>query len=236
MKYPYLAQQLVWGHDMVFWMHSPKSESWYGDPVLADWDIPLHSLIRPGDVVLDVGANEGWTTCVFARAVGPEGWVVAVEADANNVLMLMRNVEANRLQGRVTIRHRAAADATGRKLHVLHEVIQAQGAPVLSVRLDDVVNRADVIKMDVEGYELFALQGAERLLGTCRAVEVELHNGPGVNAQRMYGHEPRAVFDLLLGCGLAVHVHQIGRLWDGKTIPEGGCIYGVRAETKEAAA
>ena len=59
MKYPYLAQQLVWGHDMVFWMHSPKSESWYGDPVLADWDIPLHSLIRPGDVVLDVGANEG---------------------------------------------------------------------------------------------------------------------------------------------------------------------------------
>src|SRR5581483_5730023 len=36
-------------------------------------------LVRPGDVVIDVGANYGWFTTLFAQAVGPTGHVYAFE-------------------------------------------------------------------------------------------------------------------------------------------------------------
>ena len=38
-----------------------------------------HRLLKPGDIALDVGANQGIYCCAFGSAVGPGGRVVAVE-------------------------------------------------------------------------------------------------------------------------------------------------------------
>lgn len=55
----------------------------------------LCSYIRPGDVVLDVGANIGLYTLAMSRAAGPTGKVLAVEPDPDNLALLRENVQVN---------------------------------------------------------------------------------------------------------------------------------------------
>ena len=51
--------------------------------------------LRPGDTVIDVGANVGYYTLLAARKVGPRGKVVAFEPDPESFSFLKRNVKAN---------------------------------------------------------------------------------------------------------------------------------------------
>ncbi len=55
----------------------------------------LCSLVKPGDCALDVGANIGLYSLHLSRAVGPEGRVIAVEPDPDNLALLKANLEAN---------------------------------------------------------------------------------------------------------------------------------------------
>ncbi len=52
----------------------------------------LRRVIRPGMVVLDVGANVGYYTRLFANSVGPDGLVIAVEPHPETFLLLERNL------------------------------------------------------------------------------------------------------------------------------------------------
>ena len=55
----------------------------------------LCSLVRPGDDVMDVGANVGIYSLYLSRAVGPAGKVLAVEPDPDNLALLRANLELN---------------------------------------------------------------------------------------------------------------------------------------------
>lgn len=66
----------------------------YGSYEEAEIDL-LCSLVRPGDQVMDVGANIGIHSLYLSRAVGPSGKVVAVEPDPDNLALLRRNLEIN---------------------------------------------------------------------------------------------------------------------------------------------
>jgi FkbM family methyltransferase len=55
----------------------------------------LCSLLKPGDQVLDIGANIGLYSLYLSRAVGPEGSVVSVEPDPENLALLRANIETN---------------------------------------------------------------------------------------------------------------------------------------------
>jgi len=63
--------------------------------------------IRPGTVVLDVGANFGQMAVLFAKLVGPRGHVHAFEAEPFVGRILQKNIEANGVSELVTI-HRGA--------------------------------------------------------------------------------------------------------------------------------
>lgn len=52
-------------------------------------------MIKRGDVVLDIGANIGYYTLIFAKIVGEDGKVFAFEPDPTNFALLKRNVEIN---------------------------------------------------------------------------------------------------------------------------------------------
>jgi FkbM family methyltransferase len=74
-----------------------KQAYWFGD--FDPWvDKTLIRLSRPGDIVIDIGANIGTTTLCLARAVGPTGRVIAFEPFPSNFEMLRSNIEANGLQ------------------------------------------------------------------------------------------------------------------------------------------
>lgn len=136
------------------------------------------SVIRPEMTVLDVGAFVGWYALMAARQVGPRGKVYAFEADPRNFQLLTENLCCNKLDQRVVPVAKAVSDAAGAKAFFLHggdqsrsSLIptdpQAKKILVETVVLDDFFGasvKPNVIKMDIEGGEIHALNGMKRLL------------------------------------------------------------------------
>ena len=140
---------------------------------------------RPGSVAIDVGANVGIFTIPLARAVGPDGRVLAFEPAPANVTRLVQNVALNGLEN-VDVHAVAVADRPGEvtlrlgvdpAFHSTTTVAEARAAgTTLTVRsetLDAVWAEAgapavSIVKVDTEGGELATLRGAERLFDRCR--------------------------------------------------------------------
>lgn len=145
-----------------------------------DWELDeaslFASLLRPGMTVLDVGAHVGYYTLLAARLLGPEGRVIAVEADPDNAALLAANVARNRA-GNVEIVKAAAWNQTGRVAlrrnpqntgdhRVLGEAPTAGGVEVDSIALDDWLGEDPIhaVKVDAQGSDHIAIQGMERAL------------------------------------------------------------------------
>jgi FkbM family methyltransferase len=140
-------------------------------------------LLRPGDVVIDAGANIGLFTVLAAGHVGPEGRVIACEPSPTTMELLRQNVGQNDFAW-VELREVALAEAPGRlQMHVFTpgsgyssfapaDTGVSRPVEVLVTTLDDVagdlLDRTRIVKLDIEGAELRALQGASRLLEHAR--------------------------------------------------------------------
>jgi FkbM family methyltransferase len=72
------------------------------------------ALLKPGDVVLDVGAHIGWHSLMFADCVGPTGAVHCFEPLPDNLYLLFRNVFQNNLENRISIHALALSDREGK--------------------------------------------------------------------------------------------------------------------------
>jgi len=133
---------------------------------------------EPGDVVIDGGACLGETALYFADAVGAQGRVLGFEFVDQSFEILGRNMALNeRLADRISLVRRALWDASGEALpYVPAGGVTSVGGDggdpgprVEAEALDDFAARAsldriDLIKLDVEGAELRALKGGERVL------------------------------------------------------------------------
>ncbi|MDG2022012.1 MAG: FkbM family methyltransferase [Phycisphaerales bacterium] len=147
--------------------------------------------VSPGMTVWDIGANVGVFTFAAAARTGPQGQVLAVEADRWLAGLLDRANHLNRDAGlQVQILAAAVSDRAGyARLHVAErgrasnwidtatQRTTAGGTRktnlVPTVTLDDLLDQGpapDVIKMDIEGAEIMALQGGARLLAEARPV------------------------------------------------------------------
>ena len=141
----------------------------------------MHRL-QPGSVFVDVGANIGVFTMVAARAVGPAGKVIAVEASPRIYSYLEHNVRANGFRN-IRPRHCAAsceeranvlfydAPADHFGMGALSPLFGSQPTPVPALKLDDLlaeegIGRVDLIKLDVQGFEAGVFRGAHQLLTT----------------------------------------------------------------------
>jgi FkbM family methyltransferase len=168
-------------------------------PHLARW-------IQPTGVAVDVGAHYGVYTVALASIAEH---VHAVEPSTHALAVLQRNVELNRL-GNVTIHPCALGATEGHAPLFTHEdrsraslnqfsTEQTHGESVPVRRLDDlIVGRVDLIKIDIEGYELPALEGATRILADQRP-RVLFEFLP--DAARRGGYDPHGVWDLLARLG-----------------------------------
>jgi FkbM family methyltransferase len=151
----------------------------------------MRSLLGPGDVVIDGGANIGLFTLVAAAGVGRRGRVIACEPSPTTMRLLRANVDRNRFDW-VELREVALAAAPGRlRLHVFTpgsgfssfapaDTTSGVEVEVEVATLDDVASevleRLKLVKLDVEGAELRALQGASQVLEHARPdfiVEIE---------------------------------------------------------------
>jgi len=141
-------------------------------------------LVRPGEAVLDIGANIGCHTVALSKVVGETGKVVAFEPqmqmynllNANIALNLCRNVLPFRLAvGSSAGKARLSAVSYDEFLPFGSLGLQpggSAGEAVDIVALDDFLPALELggapvsfVKIDVQAHELFVLQGAARLLG-----------------------------------------------------------------------
>ena len=155
----------------------------------------VRSLLRPGMTAFDVGAHAGYYTLLFSRLAGPGGRVFAFEPHPSTFEVLRRNVERRRL-GNVHLFASAVADHDGPAqlwqtgLSVGHSLLHAkQGAtealPVASVRLDtlsrtEAIERADLVKVDVEGAEAEVLAGMSELASRSAGLVLILEYKPEI--------------------------------------------------------
>lgn len=141
---------------------------------------------RQGGLLVDAGANLGYFSLLWAAA-NPANKVIAIEASPRNLPLLGRNVEYNRLAGQVDIVPAAVGRAAGKLQFNLGPpdqtgwggVVKGDSDPdcvtVDVKRIDDLVadgKYVDLLKIDIEGADTWALMGCEELLRERRIGEV----------------------------------------------------------------
>ena len=135
--------------------------------------------------MVDAGANIGTFTVRAARAVGPQGLVVAIEPSNANVAFIKRNMEANELTNVVIVEKglwekkdklRLFLGSASGHHTVLHHHNELQSVEIEVDTLDNIlaelgITRVDFIKMDIEGAEIEAYEG---MRNTLKGGEVKL--------------------------------------------------------------
>jgi FkbM family methyltransferase len=135
-------------------------------------------VVRPGMVVLDIGANLGYYTLLASKLAGPGGKVLAFEPELTNLSFLMKNIAQNACVN-VFVCPCAVSDAFGELTLYLsypsrsgHSIIRpddgaSRSQRVGAVSLDEYVAplEPNVVKIDIEGAEALALRGMKRMVG-----------------------------------------------------------------------
>jgi FkbM family methyltransferase len=166
------------------------------------YELPLHKFmqkeIKKGDVVFDVGANQGYFTLLMAAIVGPQGRVISYEANPKLHLLVRDNVNINYAETFTEVYNKAVYSekkeltfyAMNRFLGNSSIYNDYEIADCVDTRteikieaepLDIYVDRfpsIKLIKIDIEGAEYDAFLGMKQLLkaGTVENIVVEWNN------------------------------------------------------------
>jgi len=192
-----------------------QAEQWRADA--ADYWYHVYKPAR-GHTIVDVGAGRGEDVFAFASSVGPEGRVVAVEANPESFALLDRFCDLNgltnvrRLHFAVTDRPGTVQIETGGRWEFQSIFSGAKGSPTVPVpgiTLDGLCEMLDLsgidfLKMNIEGAERPALDGMTRTIERLRYACIACHD---FRAEQGDGEEYRTagiVTDFLRGHGLTV--------------------------------
>jgi FkbM family methyltransferase len=180
----------------------------------------VHKLIKPGDIVVDIGANIGYYTLIAAKLTKDNGKVYSFEPEPNNFQLLSKNIAVNGYKNCTPIQ-KALSDKAGRiKLFLnitnlgAHSFINDEKknrsggeVDVQTITLDDYFenevksNKIDFIKMDAEGAEGLVISGAKRLLAE-NDVKILMEFWP--NGLRKLGTDPLRMLRELEGFGFKI--------------------------------
>jgi FkbM family methyltransferase len=196
-----------------------EKDYWLGtyEPDLA---AAIAHFAKPGTIAYDVGANVGYNTLVLGRALGLNGQVFSFEALPENISRLKQNAALNSDVCRFTVIEKAVSDKPGEITFLVHdsddmgklvgsagrEEDYQQSITVTATSLDDFIYQQgnpppSLVKMDIEGGEVLALPGMQRMLAEIQPVVlVELH-GP---------ESARAAWEMLLANSYTIHYMQAG--------------------------
>jgi FkbM family methyltransferase len=137
--------------------------------------VMLEQVLKPGMMVLDIGANIGYYALMELGMIGPSGKLVAVEPSPSNVELLKRNLALNGYDG-IEVHQAAVSDQSGVKQFFLSEMSNLNtfhdtgtGSLHLSGKTVEVKTctvpelmagrKPDLIRMDVEGHEIEVING-----------------------------------------------------------------------------
>jgi len=173
----------------------------------------IRATVRPGMTVLDIGANIGFFTMILSDGVGADGTVHAFEPEPLNCTRLRHTVRARR---NVAINQCAVAQKSGTirlylsdRLGVDHQTYDSgqdrSSIEVRSVSIDEYLpatQAVDFVKLDIQGFEYYALRGMQKTIGRSLSVCIVGEFWPyGIWKS---GSSPEECLDLLAAMGLQV--------------------------------
>lgn len=139
----------------------------------------LKKIITPGDFILDIGANIGFYAKLLSEFTTEKGKVFCFEPDSQNFNYLVKNTKGIK---NITLFNKAVSDKTdtikvykSKLLNVDHRTYPVNNydsvEEITSVSIDELIKdktieKVDVIKIDIQGYELTAFNGMNHLLST----------------------------------------------------------------------
>ena len=192
--------------------HIARSLFFYGFYEQVETSALLH-VIRPGQTIIDVGANFGYFTLLSAPRVGGSGRVIAFEPEPANAALLRENVALN-AHTNITVEEMAVGRAAARvRFRTARPGEWNRGktatVPAENVGNDGVINvpcvgldaycdehgirRVDILKMDIEGGEAEAVEGMRRGVqeGRYRRVFLEVHPAAATTTGARTSRHPR---------------------------------------------
>jgi len=164
------------------------------------------NLLKPGDIMLDIGANHGFYSLIAAPRVAPGGHIYAFEPRKTFYDLIMASVSVNGLGDIVSVANLALGDSDGDVTMAFDrywsggshiEIGGRQGADshtptaleresVKCVSLDNYLggklDKVDVIKMDIEGAEGLALKGMSKIIDRSRNLKMMMEFCPAMLA------------------------------------------------------
>jgi FkbM family methyltransferase len=155
-----------------------------------------HFTPKQGDIVVDVGAHIGKYTIIASKRVGPNGKVIAIEADPDNFDLLNRNIQLNKLSNVIALNYAVYSKEERIKLYLPsgggggleesssytkyntimsdraahgNEKFEVNANTLDYLLLSNMIKQEEVnwIKIDVEGAEYEVLKGAKDIISKC---------------------------------------------------------------------
>ena len=167
----------------------PDSDSELGEMAFIKLNI-----VRKGDIVFECGGHQGLTAILLSNWVENEGRLVTFEPMADNVEIIKKNINLNNLKN-VVVEHKGVGCTEEKvtfykqsnssiipkeltKAIALKKLLYG-GEEVEIIPLDSYADRTNirpnVLKIDVEGYEVEVLKGAKNILQTAPKLCIEVH-------------------------------------------------------------
>ncbi len=161
-----------------------------------DTEERLRNVLRPGDVFVDVGANEGVLSALASRCVGADGFVLAVEPQSRLLDLVEINIRLNGPTrfavigaalggedgsvGEISLYPSLNSGASSFVARYRFSRLTEAANFVSLERLLDVneLKRADLVKIDVEGYEGRVVDSMLGLIrsGRIRRILIDYHD------------------------------------------------------------
>ncbi len=165
----------------------------------------MRRFLRPGQTIIDVGANVGYLTRFFARSTGARGRVCAFEPNSIIFPLLEKNVSGFRQVSLYNVAlsssddrlplffagHDHSVGSFAKEYPATHVFYQGSGRLNSAVselvagdnfmkKID--VRRIDILKIDVEGWELNVLAGLEQTISASRQLTIFCEFNPTAQA------------------------------------------------------
>lgn len=183
----------------------------------------LKKIIKPGDCILDIGSNIGFYAKILSSFTGNTGKVYCFEPDSKNFMYLKKNTKGI---NNITVFNKAVSDKTdtlkvykSKLLNVDHRTYPVNNydsiEEIESISIDElitenIISKVDVIKIDIQGYELTAFNGMKHLLSSNNNLKIIAEYWP--HGFKRAGTSAIAFYDFFNNLGYSFYLIDGGAL------------------------
>ena len=173
----------------------------------------LRKQIQQNDVVLDIGANIGFYATLLSELVGEKGEVHCFEPDVKNFQHLQNTTKGCR---NIHLNNKAVGSKTekikiytSKNLNVDHRTYKPEEydkeVDIEAISVDEYIKgKVDFIKMDIQGFEMQAVQGMQKTLSVNKEIKIISEFWP--YGLRKAGSSVLAYYDFLTAHDFTVYL------------------------------